>query len=179
MFCGVLRMCNLFPHAIRNMSDFFPARKLVVCIYFSVLLLLPCVIYPQSPDALLLARCFWILYIPASASLAFRLFFQPGRSIGRVEYLCVGGVPLAVMLVMSAVSLLGGTHYVAMRILLQALLISCSSFLPFISFASPGGYGRCFIVRQMYPLYLLRDVSHLVFSGFRLSLFLLHKLFIK
>lgn len=108
MFCGVLRMCNLFPHAIKNMSDFYPARKLVVGIYFSVMLLLPCVFYPQSSDALLLARCFWILYIPASASLAFRLFFQRGKGLGAMEYLCVGGIPLAVMLVMSVFALLGG-----------------------------------------------------------------------
>ena len=39
-FYGILRLCNLFPHAIKNMEDIYPARRLVVGIYFSVLLLL-------------------------------------------------------------------------------------------------------------------------------------------
>lgn len=61
-FCGILRLCNLFPHAIKNMEDIYPACRLVVGIYFSVLLLFPCMLYPQSHDAQLLARCFWIIY---------------------------------------------------------------------------------------------------------------------
>lgn len=108
LFCGILRSCNLFPHAIKDMEEFYPARKLVTGIYFSVALLLPCALYPESHDAQLLARCFWIVYIPLSASLAFRLFFQTDRGLGRKEYLLTGGIPAVAMLTLFAFALAGG-----------------------------------------------------------------------
>lgn len=107
-FCGILRFCNLFPHAIRNMEELYPARKFVVGVYFSVVLLLPCMLHPYSPDARLLARCFWIVYIPASASLAFRRFFLPDNPLSRTENLLAGAVPAMTMLVLSAFALSGG-----------------------------------------------------------------------
>lgn len=107
-FCGILRFCNLFPHAIRNMEELYPARKFVVGVYFSVVLLLPCMLHPYSPDARLLARCFWIVYIPASASLAFRRFFMPDNPLSRTETLLAGAVPAMTMLVLSAFALSGG-----------------------------------------------------------------------
>lgn len=107
-FCGILRFCNLFPHAIRNMEEFYPARKFVAGVYFSVVLLFPCMLHPYSPDAHLLARCFWIVYIPASASLAFRRFFLPDNPLGRTENLLAGAVPAMAMLVMAAFALSGG-----------------------------------------------------------------------
>lgn len=107
-FCGVLRFCNLFPHAIRNMEEFYPARKFVAGVYFSVVLLFPCMLHPYSPDAHLLARCFWIVYIPASASLAFRRFFLPDNPLSRTENILAGAVPAMAMLVMAAFALLGG-----------------------------------------------------------------------
>lgn len=107
-FCGVLRFCNLFPHAIRNMEEFYPARKFVAGVYFSVVLLFPCMLHPYSPDAHLLARCFWIVYIPASASLAFRRFFLPDNPLSRTENILAGAVPAMAMLVMAAFALSGG-----------------------------------------------------------------------
>lgn len=107
-FCGILRFCNLFPHAIRNMEEFYPARKFVAGVYFSVVLLFPCMLHPYSPDAHLLARCFWIVYIPASASLAFRRFFLPDKPLSRTENLLAGAVPAMAMLVMAAFALSGG-----------------------------------------------------------------------
>lgn len=107
-FCGILRLCNLFPHAIKNMEDIYPARRLVVGIYFSVLLLFPCMIYPQSYDAQLLARCFWIIYIPLSASLAFRRFFHTDRRMNRKEYTMVGAIPVMAVLILFAFAVVGG-----------------------------------------------------------------------
>ena len=107
-FCGILRFCNLFPHAIKNMEELYPARKFVVGVYFSVVLLLPCMLHPYSPDARLLARCFWIVYIPASASLAFRRFFMPDNPPNRTENLLAGAVPAMTMLVLAAFALSGG-----------------------------------------------------------------------
>lgn len=107
-FCGILRLCNLFPHAIKNMEDIYPARRLVVGIYFSVLLLFPCMIYPQSYDVQLLARCFWIIYIPLSASLAFRRFFHTDRRMNRKEYTMVGAIPVMAVLILFAFAVVGG-----------------------------------------------------------------------
>lgn len=106
-FCGILRLCNLFPHAIKNMDDIYPARRLVVGIYFSVLLLFPCMLYPQSHDAQLLARCFWILYIPLSASLAFRRFFHTDRCMERKEYIMIGAIPIMAVLILFAFAAMG------------------------------------------------------------------------
>lgn len=107
-FCGILRLCNLFPHAIKNMEDIYPARRLVVGIYFSVLLLFPCMLYPQSHDAQLLARCFWIIYIPLSASLAFRRFFHTDRCMNRKEYTMVCAIPVMAVLILFAFAVAGG-----------------------------------------------------------------------
>lgn len=107
-FCGILRLCNLFPHAIKDMEDIYPARRLVVSIYFSVLLLFPCMIYPHSHDAQLLARCFWIIYIPLSASLAFRRFFHTDKCMDRKEYIMVGAVPVIAVLILFAFAAAGG-----------------------------------------------------------------------
>lgn len=98
----------MFPHAIKNMEDIYPARRLVVGIYFSVLLLFPCMLYPQSHDAQLLARCFWIIYIPLSASLAFRRFFHADRCMNRKEYIIVCAIPVMVVLILFAFAVVGG-----------------------------------------------------------------------
>lgn len=107
-FCGILRLCNLFPHAIKNMNDIYPARRLVVGIYFSVLLLFPCILHPQSQNAQLLARCFWIIYIPLSASLAFRRFFHTDRCMERKEYIMICAIPIMAVLILFAFAAVGG-----------------------------------------------------------------------
>lgn len=108
MFCGVLRCCNLWPQYGKSPDELYPARRIVVCAYFSVLLLLPCILYPHSPDARLFARCFWILYIPAVTSLAFKRFFYGDARHTQLRIALVGGVPFIVALVMSCVAMGGG-----------------------------------------------------------------------
>lgn len=107
MFCGTLRLCNLWPQSVKPVNELYPARRMVSCIYFAVLFLLPCVLHPQSHDAGLLARCFWILYIPTAASLALKRFFYGDRLYKRLRIMAVGGVPLAISLTLSAIACAG------------------------------------------------------------------------
>ena len=107
MFCGTLRLCNLWPQSVKSVNELYPARRMVSCIYFAVLILLPCVLHPQSYDARLLARCFWILYIPAAASLALKRFFYGDRLYKRLRIMAVGGVPLAISLTLSVIACAG------------------------------------------------------------------------
>ena len=107
MFCGTLRLCNLWPQSVKPVNELYPARRMVSCIYFAVLILLPCVLHPQSHDARLLARCFWILYIPAAASLALKRFFYGDRLHKRLRVMAVGGVPLAISLTLSVIACAG------------------------------------------------------------------------
>lgn len=107
MFCGTLRLCNLWPQSVKSVNELYPARRMVSYIYFAVLILLPCVLHPQSPDARLLARCFWILYIPTAASLALKRFFYGDRLYKRLRIMVVGGVPLAISLTLSVIACAG------------------------------------------------------------------------
>lgn len=105
LFCGLLRRCNLWACYGGDADRLFPARKVVMATYFSSLLLLPCLLHPQSHDARLLARCFWILWIPAVSTLSL-LRFPPGRH-GRLRMAVVGAAPTAAISVLSAVALCG------------------------------------------------------------------------
>lgn len=105
LFCGLLRRCNLWACYGGDADKLFPARKVVMATYFSSLLLLPCLLHPQSHDARLLARCFYILWIPAVSTLSL-LRFPPGRP-GCLSMAVVGTVPTLAMSVLSAVALFG------------------------------------------------------------------------
>ncbi len=107
-FCGVLRLCNLWPQSTKPVAELYPARHIVSCIYFAVLLLLPCALHPYSYDARLLARCFWIFYIPTAASLAFKRFFYGDSLHKQLRIMVVGGVPLAATLALSIIAFAGG-----------------------------------------------------------------------
>ncbi len=109
MFCGVLRCLDLWkPLCGKNADELYPARRIVSCLYFSVILLLPCALHPQSTDAQLLAHCFWILFVPAATTLGYKRFFY-GDSLHKwLRIALVGGVPLAFMLALSCIALAGG-----------------------------------------------------------------------
>lgn len=108
LFCGVLRSCNLWLHTDKDMDELYPARRVVAVGYFSVLLLMPCVLFPQSPDARLLARCFWVLFIPVEASLSLKRFFYGDYNHHRLRIALVGGVPGVLLLLLSAIAWAGG-----------------------------------------------------------------------
>lgn len=118
--CGVLRCCNLWPGNDRSADELFPARKMTVATYFSVLLLLPCLLHPHSHDALLLGRCFWIVWIPVVSSLSLKRLFSQTDDCGKRHVLLVGGVPGAVLLLLSAIATIGGdTLFIYTRVVSQ------------------------------------------------------------
>lgn len=108
VFCGLLRCCDLWKPLGKSADELYPARRIVACVYFSVLLLLPCALHPQSPDARLLARCFWVLFIPAATSLSYKRFFYGDSRYKRLRIALVGGIPLAAALALSCIALVGG-----------------------------------------------------------------------
>lgn len=105
MFCGALRCCNLWRQTNKTIDDLYPARKSVAAAYLSVILLMPCVISPLSPAAQLLARCFWILWIPSVSSLAFVQLFSPDSAHGKLRLALVGCLPAIFLLALSVLSL--------------------------------------------------------------------------
>lgn len=108
-FCGVLRCFDLWELLCgKDADEIYPARRIVACIYFSVVLLLPCALHPQSTDARLLARCFWILFVPAATALGYKRFFYGDKLHKRLRIALVGGVPIAFVLVLSCIALAGG-----------------------------------------------------------------------
>lgn len=114
-FCGLLRCCNFWKPLGIDADTLYPARRIVACIYFSVMLLLPCALHPQSADARLLARCFWILFVPAATSLGYKRFFYGDRRHGLLRLLLVGVVPLVFILALSGIALAGGDMLVPHR----------------------------------------------------------------
>lgn len=106
--CGVLRCFDLWKHLGKNADELYPARRIVACIYFSVVLLLPCALHPQSADAQLLARCFWVLFIPAATALGYKRFFFGDKLHKQLRIALVGGIPVLFTLVLSCIALAGG-----------------------------------------------------------------------
>lgn len=93
--CAVLRMCNLWKRVGRSADELYPARRLVSVVYLVGALQFPVLLHPQSADAWLFARSFWVIYIPAACVLGITRYFSYGRR-WRLR-LCVVGVPPAVL----------------------------------------------------------------------------------
>ncbi len=108
VFCGVLRSLDFWKTLGKDADELYPARRTVSCIYFSVVVLLPCALHPQSVDARLLARCFWVLFVPAATSLCYKRFFFGDARYKWLRIALVGGVPLVAVLILSCISLSGG-----------------------------------------------------------------------
>lgn len=110
LFCGVLRRCNLWRFSGKDVAELYPARNEAVAAYFSVLLLLPCVVHPlDTSDTWLYARSFWILYIPVATSLAFKKFFfneEAGRK-RNLRLIMVGGLPALLLSVLLGYACVG------------------------------------------------------------------------
>ena len=123
LFCGLLRCCNLWHFPRKQLDELYPARREVACAYFAVLFLLPCAIHPHSPDALTLARCFWILYIPAVTGLAYYRFFG-GANVPRkrLHLAVVGGIPATLLLGLSMTAGAGGDRLSRLRLSGNGLL---------------------------------------------------------
>ncbi len=115
LFCGVLRSLDFWKTLGKDADELYPARRTVTCVYFSVVVLLPCVLHPQSADAQLLARCFWILFVPAATALCYKRFFFGDACHKRLRVALVGGVPLAFMLALSCIALAGGDVLIPYR----------------------------------------------------------------
>lgn len=109
VLCGVLRCLDFWtPLGGKNADELYPARRIVACIYFSAVLLLPCALHPQSADTRLLARCFWILFVPVATALGYKRFFFGDRRHKRLRVALVGGVPVSFALALSCIALAGG-----------------------------------------------------------------------
>lgn len=107
-FCGLLRCCDLWKPLGMDADTLYPARRIVACVYFSVMLLLPCALHPLSPDARLLARCFWVLFVPAATSLGYKRFFYGDSRHSLLRVVLIGGVPLLFILALSGIAFAGG-----------------------------------------------------------------------
>lgn len=110
LFCGVLRRCNLWRFSGKDVAELYPARNEAAAAYFSVLLLLPCVVHPlDTSDTWLYARSFWILYIPVAASLAFRKFFfnEVADRRRNLRLVMVGGLPALLLSVLFGYACVG------------------------------------------------------------------------
>lgn len=114
-FCGLLRCCDLWKPLGMDADTLYPARRIVACVYFSVMLLLPCALHPLSPDARLLARCFWVLFVPAATSLGYKRFFYGDSRHSLLRVVLIGVVPLVFTLALSGIALAGGDVLVPHR----------------------------------------------------------------
>lgn len=108
LFCGILRSCNLWTIAGKSVDDIYPARKVVVATYLSVLLLAPCLLYPLSFDTRLFARCFWVVWIPTVSSMALREIFYGCRFSKKPPTLLAGGAAATAMAVLFVFAAIGG-----------------------------------------------------------------------
>ena len=114
MFCGCLRCCNLWNFSAGRMSEVYPARGEAAAAYFSVVLLFPFVLYPVGTvDTWTFVRCFWIIYVPAAASLALKkFFFRDTDCKGKIyRIVFVGVIPSVVLVFMFIFACMGGARF--------------------------------------------------------------------
>lgn len=109
MFCGTLRYCNLWSQSGISIDEICPARRVVVATYLSVVVLAACLPHPQTETSRLLARCFWILWIPSASSMAFLRSFYGDEHNRTMRIAVVGGVPAVVLLTLFSLTVVGGT----------------------------------------------------------------------
>lgn len=127
MFCGCLRCCNLWNYSTDKMADVYPARREAAIAFFGVALLFPCVAYPfGSVDAWTFVRCFWILYVPSTASMALRKFFFKEENPKQTQFrlVLVGGIPVLLSLVLFAYACMGGTSLDAGHWLIDVVIVA-------------------------------------------------------
>ncbi len=129
IFCGTLRYCNLWSQSGLSIDVICPARRIVVATYFSVVVLAACLPNPQAESSRLLARCFWILWIPSASSLALLRSFYGGNHHSKLRIAVVGGIPAIVLLALSLITVIGGSaaeplisHVASIAVVIGALL---------------------------------------------------------
>lgn len=127
MFCGCLRCCNLWNYSTGKMSDVYPARREAAIAFFGVALLFPCVAYPfGTVDTWIFVRCFWILYVPSTASLALKKFFFKEENPKRTQFrlVLVGGIPVLLSLVLFGYACMGGASLDAGHWLIDTVTVT-------------------------------------------------------
>lgn len=126
LFCGILRCSNPWKLTSKELDKLYPARRHVATAYFAVLLLLPCATHPSRPDTQLLAHCFWVLYIPAITSLAFKQYFFHDEIDNRrwLRLAIVGGIPAMITLALAAFACTGGLLSAPHRLTLHAVKLA-------------------------------------------------------
>lgn len=148
MLCGALRCCNLWRQTNKSVDDLYPARKSVAAAYLSVILLLPCVVSPLSLGNRLLARCFWILWIPSASSLAFVQLFAPDSAHSRLRLAFVGVLPAVFLSVLSALALVN-----------DGFLASHAYTLIYIGGAAGIALAACLVHTTLWAYRLVRSCS--------------------
>lgn len=106
--CGLVRWFHMCRPYGENESYYYPARRIVTISYFAACLQFPYLFYWHSPDAWLLVRSFFIIYVPTIGALAFRKFFFTGSARDRYVFAIAGGLPFMVILVLFVLAWLGG-----------------------------------------------------------------------
>lgn len=179
MFCGCLRCCNLWQFPAGKMDVVYPARREAAAAYFSVILLAPCVVYPVgTEDTWTFVRCFWIIYVPAAASIALKHFFSKDASpkVRRCRLIAVGAIPAVVLGVLFCFACLGGSrlgsgHWLvyavgALGILLAAYMIYVLAWICVKSQSSEDELGRR---RDDFPRHFCRAISGVTVAGLAMS----------
>lgn len=107
LFCGAIRWCNLWKPFSKDMDQLFPARRIVTINYLAAGLLIPCLIYPQSHDAWLFARCFFLLHVSTFSILTFLSFFFWNHLKKRKQIIIIGAIPIGLLLLLSGFACVG------------------------------------------------------------------------
>jgi len=77
--CGIVRLFHICDPYRIDPDYYYPVRKLVSAYYFSIILLLPCLIHPYGEDALFYARCFQIGFFPVQSVCIISKYFKLNR----------------------------------------------------------------------------------------------------
>lgn len=104
VICGTIRWFHMCRPFDKDEDYFYPSRRLVAASFFVVALQIPYLVNQYSADAWMLARCFFVIYIPLISSLTLRRYFffsLSGRRSGIAVAHVVPSVVMAAMFLLA------------------------------------------------------------------------------
>lgn len=108
VICGLVRWFHMCRPYDCKADYYYPARKIVAVSYLAACVQLPYLFNWSSPDAWLLVRGFFIVYVPAISSLAFKKFFFKNEEHDKYSYALIVGLSVSVILMMFVMACFGG-----------------------------------------------------------------------
>lgn len=111
VICGVIRWFHMCHPYDRNADYFYPGRKQALFFYSALLLQLPYLLWPDSPDTWTYVRVFGMLYYPVCFSMLFLRYFRGEQHHKKLRRALISVLPLAWIVFGFVQAIIGGLGF--------------------------------------------------------------------